>query len=184
MRNGQWFTKLDLKNGYYLVRIAEGEEWKMAFRTEKGMFEYTVMPFGLTNGPATFQEMMDEIFDGLEGVLWYLDDILIHGGKTEAEHQKLVEKVLQKCLDHGLAVNLEKSEFHKKKVKFLGYVINGTEIKMQEEKVNAIQNWPTPTKKKQVQAFLGFANYYRCFIRNYLAKVKPLTELIKDIPFS
>ena len=155
---------MDLNNGYYLVRIADGEEWKTAFQTEKGMFKYIVMPFGLTNAPATFQEMMDEVFDGLEGVLWYLYDILIHGGQIESEHQKLVEKVLQRCLDHRLAINFEKSEFHKKEVKFLGYVINGIEIKMQEEKVNAIQNWPTPTKKKQVQAFLGFANYYQRFI--------------------
>ena len=94
-RGSKFFTKLDLKNGYYLIRIAEGEEWKTAFRTDKGLFEYTVMPFGLTNAPASFQEMMDEIFDGLEGVVWYLHDILIHGGETEEEHQKIVEQVLK-----------------------------------------------------------------------------------------
>ena len=110
--------------------------------------------------------------------------MLIHGRQPEAEHQKIVEQVLQKCLNNGLAVNLEKSEFHKIKVKLLRQVINGIEIKMQAEKVNVIQDWPTPTKKKQVQAFLGFANYYCWFIKNYSAKVKPLMELTKDIVFS
>ena len=183
-RGSKFFTKLDLKNGYYLIRIADGKEWKTAFRTEKGLFEYTVMPFGLTNAPASFQEMMDEIFEGIEGVIWYLDDILIHGGETEEEHQKIVEQILGKCLEHGLAINLEKSEFHQPEVDFLGHVVNGTNISMQERKVNAVLNWKTPAKKKEVQAFLGFANYYRRFIKNYSAKVKPLTELTKDIPFS
>ena len=127
---------------------------------------------------------MDEIFDGLEGVVWYLDDILIHGGLTEEEHQKLVEQVLQRCLDHDLAVTLEKSEFHKSEVDFLGHVVNGSEISMQAPTIDAVLEWQTPTKKKEVQAFLGFTNYYRRFIANYSAKVKPLTELTKDVPFS
>ena len=131
---------MTLKNGYYFIRIAEGEEWKTAFCTEKGLFEYTVMPFGLMNAPASFQEMMDEIFEGDDeyGMLWYIDDMLLHGGETEEEHQKLVEYVLKKCLDHGLAINLEKSEFHQKEVNFVEHVINGQSIKMQPNKVNAI----------------------------------------------
>ena len=84
-----WFTKLDMKNGYNLIRIASADKWKTAFKTKKGLFEYTVMPFGLTNAPASFQEMMDTIFGDLEnaGVLWYLDDVLIYGGNTKAEYQ-------------------------------------------------------------------------------------------------
>ena len=159
-RGSKFFTKLNLKNGYYLIRIAEGEECQTAFHIEKGLFEYTVMPFGLTNAPASFQVMMDEIFDGLEGVIWYLDNILIHGGSTEEEHHQIVEQVLKLCLNHGLAVNLEKSEFHKPEVDFLGHVVNGSEISMQAWKIDAILEWQTSTKKKQVQAFLGFANYY------------------------
>ena len=127
-RGSKFFTKLDLKNSYYLIRIADGDEWKTAFRTEKGLFEYTVMPFGLTNAPASFQEMMEEIFEGQEGILWYLDDILIHGGETEYEHQMIVEQVLKRCLKHDLAVNLDKSEFHKTEVEFLGHIIKGTNI--------------------------------------------------------
>jgi len=85
-RGGKWFTRLDLKNGYNLIRIAVGDEWKTAFWTKKGLFKYTVMPFELTNAPATFQEMMDSIFGDMEGCIWYLDDILIYGGDSEEEH--------------------------------------------------------------------------------------------------
>ena len=150
------------------------------------MFEYTVMPFGLMNAPASFQKMMDEIFEGDDeyGMLWYINDMLIHGGETEEEYQKLVDYILKKCLDHDLAINLEKSEFHQKEVNFLGHIINSRSIKMQSNKVNAILQWQPPMKKKEVQAFLSSANYYRRFIHNYSAKVKPLTELTKDVPFS
>jgi len=127
-KGSKWFTRLDLKNRYNLIRIAVGEEWKTAFRTKKGLFEYTVMPFGLTNAPASFQEMMDTIFKDTVGCIWYLDDILIFGGNTEAEHQALVEQILQLCINHGLAVNLPKSEFYVQQTLFLGHIINGKQV--------------------------------------------------------
>jgi len=85
-KGGIWFTRLDLKNGYNLIRIAIGDEWKTAFRTTKGLFEYTVMLFGLINAPASFQEMMDTIFKDTVGCIWDLNNILIFGSTTEAEH--------------------------------------------------------------------------------------------------
>ena len=142
------------------------------------------MPFGLTNAPATFQEMMDTIFKDLDSCVWYLDDILIYGGDTEEEHQKIVEKVLQLYINHGLAVNLGKSKFYVHETIFLGHIINGQQVQMDPSKLETMSKWPTPTKKKEVQAFLGFANYYRRFIANYSAKAHPLIELTKDIPFS
>ena len=142
------------------------------------------MPFELTNAPATFQEMMDKIFKDLNGVMWYLDDILIYRGNSEAKHQQIVEWVLQKLLDYNLAINLEKSIFYEQEIEFQGHVINGAEIKIQKDKVNVVQEWPTPSKKKKVQAFLGFTNYYCHFIFNYSTKVKLLIELTKNVPFS
>ena len=135
------------------------------------------MLFGLTNAPASFQEMMDTIFKDMEGCIWYLNDILIYGGDTEAEHQAIVEKVLQQCVEHGLAVNLLKSEFHVKESIFLGHVINGQEVKMDPSKLETMSKWPIPTKKKEVQAFFGFANYYRQFIVNYSTKARALIDL-------
>jgi len=183
-RGGKWFTRLDLKNGYKFIRIAVGDEWKTAFRTKKGLFEYTVMPFGLTNAPATFQEMIDTIFKDMEGCIWYLDDFLIYGGDSEEEHQQLVEQVLQQCIKHSLAVNLTKSEFHVQETLFLGHMINGQQVQMDPTKLEAMSKWPTPTKKKEVQAFLGFANYYRRFITNYSGKARPLIDLTRNVPFS
>jgi len=142
------------------------------------------MPFGLTNAPATFQEMMDTIFKDMEGCIWYLNDILIYGGDSEEEHQQLVEQVLQQCIKHGLAVNLTKSEFHVQETLFLGHIINGQQVQMDPTKLEAMSKWPTPTKKKEVQAFLCFANYYRRFIANYSGKARPVIELTRDVPFS
>ena len=142
------------------------------------------MPFGLTNAPASFHEMKHTIFKDMEGCIWYLEDILIYGGDTEAEHQAIVETVLQQCVEHGLAVNLLKSKFHVKEIIFLVHVINGQEVKMDPLKLETMSQWPIPTKKKEVQAFLGFANYYRRFIVNYSAKARPLIDLTKDVRFT
>ena len=127
---------------------------------------------------------MDTIFKDMEGCIWYLDDILLYGGDTEAEHLAIVENVLHQCVEHGLAVNLLKSEFHVKETIFLGHVINGQEVKMDPSKLETMSKWPIPPKKKEVQAFLGFANYYRRFIVNYSAKARPLIALTKDVPFT
>ena len=126
-----------------------------SLRTKQGHFEYTVMPFGLTNAPASFQEMMDTICNDMEGFFWYLDDIGIQGSNTEGEHQAIVQKVLQHCVEHGLAVNLLQSEFHVKESIFSGHVINGQEVKMDPSKLESMSKWPIPRKKKEVQAFLG-----------------------------
>jgi hypothetical protein len=142
------------------------------------------MLFGLTNTSATFQEMMDMIFKDMEGCIWYLNDILIYGGEPEEEHQHLVERVLQQCIKHGLAVNLMKSEFHIQETLFLVHIINGQQVQMDPSKLEAISKWPTSTKKKEVQVFLGFTNYYQRFIANYSSKARILIELTQNVPFS
>ena len=117
------------------------------------------MPFGLTNAPIWLQEMMDTIVKDMKGCIWQLNDILIYGGNTEAEHQVIFEKVRQQCVEHGLAGNLLKSEFYGKETIFLVHVINRQEVKIDSWKLETMSKWPIPTKKKEVQAFLGFANY-------------------------
>ena len=111
-----------------------------------------------------------------------------HPTGSEAEYKWAVERVLQKLLDHNLAVNLAQSEFHVKEINFLGYHLGDNTLRMEPGKIEAIKQWKTPTRKKEVQAFLGFANYYRRFIQDYAHRVKPLTELTKSpklkVPFS
>jgi len=142
------------------------------------------MPFGLANAPATFQEMMDTIFKDIEGCIWYLHDILIYGGNSEEEHQQLVEQVLHQCIKYGLAVNLTKSEFHVKETLCLGHIINGQQVQTLDlTNLEAMSKWPTPTKKKEVQAFLCFANYYQRCIANYSGKARPLIDLTRNVPF-
>ena len=175
---------MDLKNGYVLIRIAAADKRKTAFRTNQGVFVYTVMLFGLTNTPISFQEMIDTIFKDMSVCILYLDDMVIYGGNTKAEHQAIVEKVRQQCFKHGLAVNLLKSKFHIYRSIFIVHVINSQEVKMDSLKLENISNWPISTKKKEVLAFLGFSNYYYQFIVNYSAKVRSLSDITKDVPFT
>jgi hypothetical protein len=182
-RSARWFTKIDLKAGYNLIRIRKGDEWKTAFRTQFGHYEYLVMPFGLTNAPATFQRMMNEIlreFLGL-GVVCYIDDILIYS-ETEEQHERLVAKVLQKLIDEGLAAEINKCEFHSQKVEFLGYIISGDGVEMSKERSQTIQDWKPPKSVKDVQVFMGFCNFYRRFIRNFSGICKPITDTLKGDP--
>ncbi len=122
--NAKIFTKLDLRNAYHLIRIRKGDEWKTAFNTPMGHFEYLVMPFGLTNAPAVFQAFINDVLRDMLNrfVFVYLDDILIFSPSPE-EHIQHVRQVLQRLLENKLYVKPEKCEFHAQSVNFLGYVI-------------------------------------------------------------
>lgn len=179
------FTKLDLRNAYHLVRIRQGDEWKTAFNTPLGHFEYLVMPFGLTNAPAVFQALINDVLrDFLDRFVFvYLDDILIFS-KTLAEHHSHVRAVLQRLLENRLYAKAEKCEFHLTSVSFLGYILAGGQVKTDPAKVKAVTDWPVPSTRKQLQGFLGFANFYRRFIRNYSLVAAPLTRLTSTkLPF-
>ena len=174
------FTTLDLRWGYHNVRIKEGDEWKAAFRTREGHFEPTVMTFGLTNAPATFQHMMNDIFKDLIGVsvIIYLDDILIFSEDTN-QHEAQVRQVLQRLADNDLFCKPEKCKFKQLEVEYLGLLISQGRIAMDPGKVRAVLDWPTPRKVKDIQAFLGFANFYRRFVKDFSKLAKPLTELLR-----
>jgi hypothetical protein len=131
IRDAQIFTKIDLKNGYHLVRIKDGDEWKTAFRTRYGLYEFLVMPFGLCNAPATFQDMINHIFRDLldQGLVAYIDDLLIYAA-TKEQHDQTVTEVLKRLRDNHLAVSAEKCEWAKEEVEFLGYMIGRTGIRM------------------------------------------------------
>jgi hypothetical protein len=162
LKDARYFTKLDVRWGYNNVRIREGDEWKAAFRTNRGLFEPLVMYFGLTNSPATFQTMMNEIFQDLitEGVISvYLNDILIFTNSLE-EHRRITCLVLDCMREHKLYLRLEKCEFEKTKIKYLGVIISHNKVEMDLVKIAGVTDWPTPSKKKEVQSFVGFVNFY------------------------
>ena len=180
LRHARIYTKIDLRGAYNLLRISPGEEWKTAFRTRFGLFEYRVMPFGLTNAPATFQHLMNHIFHDLldKCVIIYLDDILIYS-PNDSEHRHHVKQVLERLRKNKLYAKHDKCEFHARQVEFLGFIVNPNGVSMDKTKVSAISDWPVPKNLKEVQSFLGFANFYRRFIDNYSSIASPLHSLTK-----
>jgi hypothetical protein len=187
LRHASYFTKLDIRWGYNNIRIKEGDEWKAAFRTNRGLFEPLVMFFGLTNSPSTFQTMMNDIFRDLidQGqVVVYLDDILIFTEDIQT-HQQITRQVLDVLRQHKLYLCPAKCEFHKRTIEYLGLIIGQGTVEMDPVKVEGVSKWPTPTNLTEVQSFIGFCNFYRRFIRDFSGIARPLHNLTKkDTPFA
>ena len=180
------YTKIDLRHAYHLVHIAEGNDWKTAFQTRYGSYEWQVMPFGLTNALATFQRFVNLVFTDMLNVCMvvYLNDILIYSDNVE-DHVKHIREVLWHLHQHKLFAKPEKCEFHLDSVEYLGYFLSPNGLTMSEDKVTAICDWPEPHKVKDIQSFLGFTNFYHHFIFNYSNIVVPLTWLTwKDAPWN
>jgi len=180
LRGAQYFTKLDVRWGFNNVRIKPRDEWKAAFRTNRGLFEPLVMFFGMTNSPATFQTMMNDVFRTViaEGiVVVYLDDILIFT-KMEEEHERAVRRVLEILAEHKLFLCPEKCEFHQKQIEYLGLVILENKVAMDPVKVAGVCEWPIPENRTDVQAFIGFINFYRRFIQDFSTIARPLFDLM------
>lgn len=181
LKKAKYITKLDVRWGYNNVRIKEGDEWKAAFRTNRGLYEPLVMFFGLTNSPATFQTMMNDLFKDLidEGVvIVYMDDILIFT-ETLDEHRRVVKRVLDILRQNNLYLKAEKCEFEKTKVEYLGLIISEGKIEMDPVKVEGVSKWPEPCTVKEVQSFLGFVNFYRRFIKDFAHIARPLHDLTR-----
>jgi hypothetical protein len=175
------FTKFDIHWGYNNIHI-KGDEWKGAFKTSKELFKPTVMFFSLTNSLATFQTMMDDIFQEEVAQGWlkiYMDNMIIATKDDEEDHQRKVDHVLQKLIDHDLFLKPEKCHFHVKEVEYLGVIIRGGKVKMDPIKVKGITKWLTPNTVKEIQSFLGFCNFYQPFIPNFSRIAQPLNDLTK-----
>ena len=172
------FTKIDLQWGYNNMRIKEGDEWKAVFSMPEGSFEPTVIFFGLTNSPATFQAMMNDLLRDLvveEKVVAFIDDVMV-AMETEEGHDEIVEEVLKRLEENDLFVKLEKCVWKVREVGFLGGIIGEDGVRMEKEKVQGVIEWPVPKSMKDVQKFLGLANYYRQFVKDFAMIAKPLHE--------
>ena len=182
------FSKVDLKSGYHQIRMREGDEWKIAFKTKHGLYEWLVMPFGLTNAPSTFIRLMNHVLRPFIGkfMVVYFDDILIYS-KSLDEHVLRLREVFIVLQREKLYANLNKCHFCTDHVIFLGFVVSASGVQVDEEKVKAIQEWPTPTSLAQVRSFHGLAGFYRRFVKDFSTIAAPLTEVIKKnvgIPWS
>ena len=180
----KYFSKLDLKSGYWQVELREEDKMKTAFTVGPlGFFECNRMPFGLTNAPATFQRLMEMCMGdmNLKECLLFLDDILIFSSSF-SEHLDRLESVFQRLHDYKLKLNPKKCEFFKSQVRYLGHVVSGKGIMTDPDKTSALRNWPVPTNVKSLRSFLGFTGYYRRFIQDFSRIVKPLNELLIGHP--
>ncbi|KAL2444003.1 Transposon Tf2-6 polyprotein [Exophiala dermatitidis] len=177
----KYYTKFDVIAAFNRLRMKEGDEWKTAFVTRFGQFEYLVMPFGLCNAPSSFQDYVNRALQDIldEYCTAYLDDILIFSDSLE-EHRQHVKEVLKRLQKAGLYVDINKTEFHTREVKYLGVMVSTNGVSMDPSKVLSIQDWQVPRNVRDVLSFLGFANFYRMFIAGFGRIAYPLTELTKN----
>ena len=179
------FSKIDLRSGYHQIRMAMGDEWKTAFKTKLGLYEWLVMSFGLSNAPSTFMRLMNHVLRPLIGkcVVVYFNDILVYS-KSLKDHAPHVKQVLSILRKEKLFANLPKYSFAQDRFVFLGFVVSSKGIEVDTSKIAAIKDWPTPTTVGQVRSFHGLAGFYRRFVKDFSTIACPLNELTKkNTPF-
>ena len=174
----RFVSKFDLLKGYWQIPLTDRAKEISAFITPSGLFSYTVMSFGLRNAPATFQRLMNRVVSGLEGCAVYLDDVVVYSNTWE-QHLDRISDLFVRLSDARLTVNLAKCEFAKATVVYLGKVVGQGRVCAVQAKVSAVERYPAPTTKKELQRFLGLVGYYRSFCKNFSTVVAPLTNLLK-----
>ena len=177
LQGNKYFTALDLHSGYWQVAMSDQDKQKTAFTCPQGLFQFNTMPMGLCNAAATFQRLMQYVLHNLQWtrLVVYLDDVIIFG-KTFDEMLTNLQLVFQRLQTAGLTLRFKKCCFAQTTLKILGHIVSSDGISPDPEKIECVQNWAVPCNIKQVQSFLGFANYYRRFVKDFAQVASPLTE--------
>jgi hypothetical protein len=178
------FLKIDLHSGYHQIRIKPRDEWKTTFKSKEGLYEWLVMPFELSNAQSTFMRLMNQVLRPFTGsyVVVYFDDILIYS-KSKEEQLVHLRQVLDVLKENKLFINLKKCTFFTNKLLFLGYIVSEDEIHVDQDKVRAIREWPTPKTVSELRSFHGLATFYRRFVRKFSTLAAPITKCLKQGKF-
>lgn len=172
------FSKLDANSGFWQTPLAEESRHLTTFITPWGRFRFNVLPYGISSGSEKFQKNMNLILEGMDRVECSIDDVLVHG-RNQREHDERLDAVLQRIDKAGMTLNLDKCEFSKLEVKFLGHVISAKGIEADPEKIKAIVNLPPPGSVSEVRTFLGMVNQLSKFAPHLADKTKPIRELLQ-----
>jgi hypothetical protein len=180
LKGARVFLKIDLRSGYFQLKIREQDIPNTAFTTRYSLYEYTVISFGLTNAHAYFMTMMHKVFmEYLDKfVVVFIDDILIYS-KDGNEHEKHLRLIMEKLREHKLYAKFSKCEFWLNKVGFLGHIVSAEGVVVDASNVESVTKWESPKNPGEIRSFLGLAGHYRRFIENFSKIAKPMTELLK-----
>lgn len=180
LAGAKYFTAIDLRQAYHQIKLKESDRPKTAFRTPFGHYQWVTLSMGLTNAPAVFQSVVNNIFRPYlnKFVVVYLDDICVFS-KTQEEHMRHLELVLEKLKQYNLTAAWHKCHFYQEELLFLGHIVSENGVKADPAKVKAVAEYPTPQDQHQVRSFLGMCNYFRRFINKYAPMVSPLTQLTR-----
>ena len=178
LANGKTFSELDLSQAYQQMVLEEESARCSTINTHLGLYQYTRLPFGVASAPAMFQRAMDMILQGIDGVICYIDDILVTG-TTDNEHLGRLEEVLKRLKEYGLKVKRNKCDFFQAAVEYLGHQVDADGLHTLPNKVEAIVQAPEPENEQQLRSFLGLLNYYSKFVSNLATILHPLNRLLR-----
>jgi len=177
LKRGRIFTTLDLLSGFWQIPLCERDKEKTAFRTRRGLWEFQVLPFGVRTGTSVFQRVMNTVLGGMEGVLIYVDDVMIYT-ETEEEHVRVLDEVMRRLVDAKMTVKMKKCDVARSSVEFLGHMVGGGRVWAQERLLSAVAECGVPKDKGEVRQFVGLTGFYRALISNYSAVAAPLTDVM------